>query len=191
MSKICTKCKEEKSLSEFTRRSKSKDGLDYRCKVCIAKYHHDHYRANSERILERHKDWARENPEKRKEGQQRWLKEYRFTRALVSSRDAAKRQDHVPCNITAEELKATFTGKCEVCGIPEIECSRKLSMDHDHETGEFRGWLCTLCNVALGALKDSPAIIRSLVEYIEQAGRKEYGSQETSENFLSSGRIGP
>lgn len=32
--KTCTKCHEEKALSEFNKRSKSKDGLQYRCKIC-------------------------------------------------------------------------------------------------------------------------------------------------------------
>ena len=33
--KICTTCKESKLLIEFTKRSDSKDGLSYYCKLCI------------------------------------------------------------------------------------------------------------------------------------------------------------
>ena len=28
-------------------------------------------------------------------------------------------------------------------------------IDHDHDTGEFRGWLCNNCNTGLGAMGDT------------------------------------
>lgn len=55
---------------------------------------------------------------------------------------------------------------CEACG-EEFNKSRKRVMDHDHDTDEFRGWLCNNCNSGLGMLKDDPAIVRKLLEYIE------------------------
>ena len=36
---------------------------------------------------------------------------------------------------------------CELCG--NAPKSRGLSEDHDHATGEHRGWLCYRCNRAL------------------------------------------
>ncbi len=36
--KTCTKCHEEKALSEFYKRSDAKGGLQYWCKTCINKY---------------------------------------------------------------------------------------------------------------------------------------------------------
>jgi hypothetical protein len=39
----------------------------------------------------------------------------------------------------------TKVGLCEVC-----EELKKLYYDHDHATGEFRGWLCNTCNMLLG-----------------------------------------
>lgn len=36
-------------------------------------------------------------------------------------------------------------GPCELCGVV-----KNLQLDHDHETGEIRGWLCNRCNIALG-----------------------------------------
>jgi len=42
---------------------------------------------------------------------------------------------------------------CEMCGAATKQNS--LNLDHDHVTGEFRGWLCWGCNVALGKLGDS------------------------------------
>ena len=51
---------------------------------------------------------------------------------------------------------------CEACGAPG-----PLNMDHDHETGKGRGWLCHHCNLALGHVKDSPQRLRQLAKYLE------------------------
>ena len=36
--KICNKCNEHQPLSEFTKRTDTKDGLDYKCKSCKKEY---------------------------------------------------------------------------------------------------------------------------------------------------------
>ena len=54
---------------------------------------------------------------------------------------------------------------CEVCGrVPRKE---SLHWDHDHNTGEFRGWLCGNCNRALGLVGDNPTTLRNLASYLE------------------------
>ena len=35
--KVCNKCKEHKSLSEFYKDKKNKDGFRYECKLCVKK----------------------------------------------------------------------------------------------------------------------------------------------------------
>lgn len=52
---------------------------------------------------------------------------------------------------------------CEVCGR-----TGRISWDHDHLTGKFRGWICHKCNVALGMVEDSPHILRELTAYLEK-----------------------
>lgn len=52
---------------------------------------------------------------------------------------------------------------CDICGMN----SRRICYDHDHNTGEFRGWLCSGCNLALGLVKDNPHTLRKLASYIE------------------------
>ena len=43
MTKICNKCKIEKPLSEFYKHSKTKDKVDYRCKICTNKCRADNW----------------------------------------------------------------------------------------------------------------------------------------------------
>lgn len=61
-----------------------------------------------------------------------------------------------------------------VCAICSKECShgKQLSLDHDHETGEFRGMLCASCNLALGGFMDDIQILRSAIDYLERWGNK-------------------
>lgn len=51
---------------------------------------------------------------------------------------------------------------CEICGLV-----KPLVMDHDHESGNFRGWLCTPCNTGLGKLGDSIAGLQRAIEYLK------------------------
>jgi len=57
-------------------------------------------------------------------------------------------------------------GLCPICST-----SRWLVCDHDHYTGEVRGWICGRCNAALGLLEDDPFVVRAALDYIE--GRME------------------
>ncbi len=41
-------------------------------------------------------------------------------------------------------------------------------MDHCHESGRFRGWLCSACNSALGHAKDSPHHLQAAIAYLEK-----------------------
>ena len=59
---------------------------------------------------------------------------------------------------------------CDCCGIHISELIKKggrnktFSCDHDHETGQFRGWLCPNCNSGIGGLQDTiDGVITALV----------------------------
>ena len=59
-------------------------------------------------------------------------------------------------------------GRCAICRRgPEGSGKKRLTVDHDHRTGEVRGLLCNLCNVSLGSLRDDVQTARSLIVYLE------------------------
>jgi hypothetical protein len=47
-----------------------------------------------------------------------------------------------------------------------------LAQDHDHITGENRGFLCNHCNLALGGFRDNPTILAYAIEYLGKWKRK-------------------
>lgn len=59
---------------------------------------------------------------------------------------------------------------CEICGGPPRGRWRRLNFDHQHNTDNFRGWLCNLCNQALGLAGDNPAILRRMADYLTEHG---------------------
>lgn len=68
--------------------------------------------------------------------------------------------------ITDEQYKAMLlaqSGACAICGG-----SKKLSVDHCHNTGLFRGILCFHCNTAIGHLGDSFSRVIKAASYLRK-----------------------
>ena len=76
--------------------------------------------------------------------------------------------------VTAEwydETLAEQGGVCAICRQPESKFSsggglKMLAIDHDHATGKVRGLICQQCNIGIGALQDSPVLIRKAIRYL-------------------------
>ena len=56
---------------------------------------------------------------------------------------------------------------CELCG--KLIPNNKPCYDHDHETGQFRGWLCYGCNTGLGKLGDNIEGLELAIMYLKRA----------------------
>ena len=39
-------------------------------------------------------------------------------------------------------------------------------LDHNHGTGQFRGFLCDSCNTGLGKFKDDPDLLERAISYL-------------------------
>lgn len=57
-------------------------------------------------------------------------------------------------------------GGCAICGLKPGEQKRRLNVDHDHETGEVRGILCSRCNSGLGVFGDNEEGLLKALEYL-------------------------
>jgi hypothetical protein len=60
--------------------------------------------------------------------------------------------------LTVEKYDAILAyqgGVCYCCHQAEPVKGRRLSVDHDHDTGEVRGLLCSRCNPIIGKLENA------------------------------------
>ncbi len=57
--------------------------------------------------------------------------------------------------------------RCEICGTHESKLKRKLSVDHDHDTGKVRGLLCTKCNMGMGYFNDKIVHMMLALDYLK------------------------
>jgi hypothetical protein len=46
---------------------------------------------------------------------------------------------------------------------------KRWVLDHDHNTGKVRGWLCNPCNVTLGAFGDNTINLKHAIKYLEES----------------------
>ncbi|WP_432169105.1 endonuclease domain-containing protein [Streptomyces sp. 1222.5] len=136
--KRCGKCKEVKSVSEFSRARLRSDGLQYQCKKCNKAYRTE----NRERCNAVVTDWYRRTG---------W--EQRLQRLYG-----------VPIGWYAQRL-AEQGGGCAICGAAPA-AKKRLMVDHDRTCCPrdaksndptcgrcVRGLLCSPCNVSLGHLE--------------------------------------
>ena len=71
-------------------------------------------------------------------------------------------------------LWATQYDLCAICGEPEKSPSnwsgepRKLSVDHNHATGQIRDLLCWRCNSTIGKVKEDRALLLKMIAYLDK-----------------------
>lgn len=59
-------------------------------------------------------------------------------------------------------------GLCDICRQPP-NGERRLSIEHDHVTGKFRGITCDSCNKGLGFFKDDVKLLEAAINYLIRA----------------------
>ena len=84
-------------------------------------------------------------------------------------------------HMTVDEWEILFNTQGRCCANPNCRAKEPKDKrgywhtDHDHLTGKIRGILCRTCNLALGQVNDSTAVLKGLIEYIENATTKNSG----------------
>ena len=82
---------------------------------------------------------------------------------------------HSLYGLSIEDYETMFSdqgGVCAICQKAETVIHRtterqiRLSVDHDHNTGEIRGLLCQRCNQALGLLNDDVEALHQAITYL-------------------------
>ena len=64
------------------------------------------------------------------------------------------------------EMLSKQGGKCSICG-EENPGGRRLSIDHNHTTGQIRRLLCVKCNAGIGNFRENIALMERAIQYIK------------------------
>lgn len=93
----------------------------------------------------------------------------RMKQRLRHSRCVSKRTGYASVVATYEDLVRVYnkqSGCCLLCGAFGGDKGQFLHLDHDHKTGNFRGFLCSSCNRGIGYLKDDPDLLERAAKFI-------------------------
>jgi hypothetical protein len=150
--KICSKCGQEKEITEFQKCKGGNFGVRTDCKICHAFYMHNHYIKNREEILLKHKIWKKSHKNELKNAQ-------------------IKNKYGITLDQYNQMLEAQ-NGVCAICENREFESEngkiRVLSIDHNHLTGKNRGLLCGKCNRMIGLSNDDNNVLISAINYLNK-----------------------
>ena len=137
--KTCTKCGETKDHTEF--------GLHYNlrrstCKICEVKDQSERYynftpeQKTRRRLLRRKRERIKRANQSPEEKAMETIKIRR-----------ARRRNLYGSDFNEDRLYSEQGGKCAICRTPKS--LDEMELDHDHETGRLRGFLCKNCNFKL------------------------------------------
>jgi hypothetical protein len=132
------------------------------------------------------KQWKAAHPEKAREYHRRWREKIGDEAAKKQSRERAARERALHPERVRERKKKNYDPAYELSrsrqrqGLPEptrpiplfceCGCGRLAEvLEHDHETGKFRGWLSSECNLGLGKLGDSIEGVERILAYLKRA----------------------
>lgn len=97
-------------------------------------------------------------------GQHKALHEFAVQPSGKSHRNDCK-QCQKEAQAIVKQLRKTAPAQpeaCQCCG----KKTDKLVLDHDHETKEFRGWVCDHCNRGMGFLGDDVQGALNFLNYL-------------------------
>jgi hypothetical protein len=187
-SKICSKCSVEKPVSEFYRAIRYRLGVTGECKECKAKYtrqYEDHIKLGPKPISG--------SKACKKCGTEKKLSEFSFNAGKIDGRSAhckecrrrsewrernkedgksysRYKENYLRWNygISLAQFDAILDTQKRLCAICDVYLTRPF-VDHNHETGEIRGFVCCRCNTLVGYIeRGKQGIVGKIYRYLEE-----------------------
>ena len=151
----CLRCKIDKPLSEFyahTGHNKEKVYFytRHKCKKCMSEIRKIEYKKNPQFYISRTVNYYKRHPEKT------LIRNIRKS-AIIAGLNPKE----------TEIILKNHNGICEICKKPDIK-GRRLSIDHNHKTRKFRGFLCLKCNNGLGCFGDNVELLTKAINYLKE-----------------------
>lgn len=100
---------------------------------------------------------------------QSYCKPCHYERTKVGAREAQLKKNYGIGQAEYEQMFEAQNGVCKICSKGD---SRKLSIDHNHTTGEVRALLCQNCNVGIGKFQEKVELLEKAIAYLGFYGTK-------------------
>ena len=180
--KKCTKCEKFLPKDNFGVRSGRDGARQSICRVCECEYGKKYAKDNRKKITENRREYQKEYREKYKVRYNE-LTKLRYHK----TKDEKKRYHSVYRNsersrnaylekrygITLDDFRNIVKdqgGGCAICGSVSGKANKshdRLTVDHDHMTGQIRGILCHKCNFGLGHFDDDIESLNKAISYLK------------------------
>lgn len=175
--KRCPKCNQELDVSNFCKDGSRSSGIYHTCKTCVCKYHKTHNarpEIRAKNIIKSKQYY--QSPEGRE-----IKRSYHKRPEVLEAARIRSRRPEIKLKAKSRLLKKFYgltmeeyfeilekqNNSCAICGIEVKPFVKTTHIDHCHKTNKIRGILCHYCNTGIGSLKDSVAILKKAIEYIE------------------------
>lgn len=180
--KQCTRCKRALPEDDFRIRSDKTSNRQRICRKCESECSKNYAKLHRKRITEGRREYQKDYKQKNKthlnDIQRRRYHEivdekhsyYSVYRNTDRSRNFyLQRRYGITLDEFNEKLGQQGNG-CAICGSVSGKANKKhdrLTVDHNHATGELRGILCHKCNFGLGHFGDDIELLLKAIEYLK------------------------
>jgi ribosomal protein L20 len=157
MTKRCSKCGQEKDVSEF-------DRLRGQCRICRAAYQRKWWAEHRELGRKKHRQYY----ESHKAEHRAKARKYYLSHREQAKQSARKHWMRTLYNLAPRQHSFIYVkqlGCCAVCGDPTPY--DKMQTEHNHTTGKVRGLTCARCNLLVGMLESYGDLVPMAQKYIE------------------------
>ena len=162
--KKCSKCKVEKSITEFSKNKDCRGGIRNSCRACNNEHNRQYRQTHKKEIAITTALYRQLNKEKIVE----------YARAHKENRaDYHLQRNHGLSMGQVREMFSSQRGKCLVCEKQmnmEGRNSGRAHVDHNHQTGKNRGLICDNCNRGLGFFHDNIRSLKNAIIYLGKMG---------------------
>lgn len=197
MNKICTKCNQDKDLSEFytyTYSHKDKNEIrtktickkciNEKCKIYYKKHYKEYYESNKDKINKKCQIYNQNNKNNINQTRKKYYlktkskilkrqKLYYQNNKLKMREKAIKRHYKISLE-DYNNLLNQQNNRCKICNREFTGINPMVpNIDHDHKTGKVRGILCSKHNIALGGFEDNIEFLKNAINYLNMENHNE------------------
>jgi len=143
--KLCPKCNQIFSLSNFHKDLRRTNKYQLWCKQCGLNAKNEHYKNMN------------------------IIRKNRYSEGI---RNSALKHNYGITLIEYNKILEKQNGVCAICNKPETQHSYptgkvdSLRVDHNHKTNKIRGLLCSKCNFGISQFNDNIKLMRIAINYL-------------------------